>query len=86
MRVPCTNDRHKMHTALKHGPSAGIPELDEIVLAARHEKAHRRMPFNTLDVPSMASKDKFLPALRKDQTCTVESSLAVAKQSSLGKN
>ena len=49
----------------KRSPSAGIPELDEIVLAARHEKTHRRMPFNTLDVPSMASKDTFLATLRK---------------------
>jgi hypothetical protein len=49
----------------KCSPSAGIPELDEIVLAARHEKAHRWMPFNTLDVPSMASKDTFLAATRK---------------------
>jgi hypothetical protein len=49
----------------KRSPSAGIPELDEIVLTARHEKTHRRMPFNTLDVPSMASKDTFLAALRK---------------------
>ena len=49
----------------KPSPSAGIPELDEIVLATRHEKAHRRMPFDTLNVPSMASKDTFLAALRK---------------------
>jgi len=49
----------------KRSPSAGIPELDEIVLAARHEKTHRRMPFNTLDVPSMAGKDTFLAAFRK---------------------
>ena len=49
----------------KRGPSAGIPELDEIVLAARHEKTHRRMPFNTLDIPSVASKDTFLTTLRK---------------------
>jgi hypothetical protein len=33
----------------------------------------------------MASKDTFLAALRKDQMCMVESSLAVAKQSSSGK-
>ena len=49
----------------KRSPSAGIPELNEIVLAARHEKTHRRMPFNTLDVPSMAGKDTFLTALCK---------------------
>ena len=46
-------------------PSARIPEFDEIVLAARHEQAHRWVPFNALDVPSMASKDTLLAALRK---------------------
>jgi hypothetical protein len=30
----------------------GSPELDEIVLAARLEQAHRWVPFNTHDVPS----------------------------------
>ena len=49
----------------KRSPSAGIPELDEIVLAARHKKTHCRMPFNALDVPSMASEDTFLAALRE---------------------
>ncbi len=49
----------------KRGPSAWIPELDEIVLAARHQQTHRRVPFNTLDVPTMTSKDTFLAALRK---------------------
>jgi hypothetical protein len=54
-----------MRVRRKRSPSAGIPELDEIVLAARHEKAHCWMPLNTLDVPSMASRDTFLAALRK---------------------
>lgn len=49
----------------KRSPSAGIPKLDEIVLAARHKKTHRRMPFDTLDVPSMASENAFFAALRK---------------------
>ena len=70
----------------KRSPSAGIPELDEIVLAARHKKTYRRVPFNALDVPSMASKDTFLAALCKGPNAhgTVESSLAVAKLSPSG--
>lgn len=47
------------------GPSAGIPELDEIVLAARYKQAHRWVPLDALDVPSMAGKDALLAALRK---------------------
>lgn len=62
-RVPMTGT--KCIQRRKRSPSAGIPELDEIVLAARHEKTHRRMPFNTLDVPSMTSKNTFFAALRK---------------------
>lgn len=49
----------------ERSPSAWIPELDEIVLASRHEQAHRWVPLNALDVPSMAGKDTFLSALRK---------------------
>ena len=48
----------------ERNPSAGIPEIDEIFLAARHEQAHRWVPFIALDVPSMAGKDAFLAALR----------------------
>ena len=47
----------------KRSTSSRIPELDEIVLAARHKETYheyRRVPFNALDVPSMASKDTFL--------------------------
>ena len=65
MSVPVPMTATKCIQRRKRSPSAGIPELDEIVLAARHEKTHRRMPFNTLDVPPMASKDTFLAALRK---------------------
>ena len=49
----------------ERSPSAGIPELDEIVLAPRHEQTHRWVPLDALDVPSMACKDTFLAALRK---------------------
>ena len=47
----------------ERGSSAGIPELDEIVLAAGHEQAHRRMPLDALDVPSVTRKDAFLSTL-----------------------
>ena len=49
----------------ERSPSAGIPEIDEIVFATRHEQAHRWVSFNALDVPSMAGKDAFLVGLRK---------------------
>ncbi len=48
------------------GSSAGVPERDQIVLAARaarHEQVHRWVPLDILDVPSVASKDLFLSTL-----------------------
>ena len=45
------------------GSSAGVPERDQIVLAARHEQGHRWLPLDVLDVPSVASKDPFLSTL-----------------------
>jgi hypothetical protein len=45
--------------------SAGIPELDQIVLTPRYEQAHRWAPLDALDVPSVAGKDALLSALRE---------------------
>ena len=45
------------------GSSAGVPERDQIVLAAQHEQGHRWVPLDILDVPSVASKDPFLSTL-----------------------
>ncbi len=45
------------------GSSAGVPERDQIVLAARHEQGHRWVPLDILDVPSVSSKDPFLSTL-----------------------
>jgi hypothetical protein len=42
------------------GSSAGVPERDQIVLAARHEQVYRWVPLDILDVLSVASKDPFL--------------------------
>lgn len=47
------------------GSGAGIPELDEIIFAARDKQAHRWVPFDALDVPSVAGKNTLLTALRE---------------------
>ena len=47
----------------ERGSSAGIPELDQIVLTPRYEKAHRWVSLDELDVPSVASKDALLSTL-----------------------
>jgi hypothetical protein len=49
----------------ERGSRARVPELDEIVLAARHQESHRRVPLDAFDVPSMASQDPFLPTFCK---------------------
>ena len=57
------------------GSSAGVPERDQVDLAAQHEQVHRWVPLDILDVPSIASKDPFLLTPVKDQTREVEPSL-----------
>ena len=49
----------------ERGSSAGIPELDQIVLTPRYEQAHRWVPLDALDVPSVAGKDPLLSTLRE---------------------
>ena len=43
------------------GSSAGVPEHDQIVLAARHEQVHRWVP---LDIESSLTEDSFV--VRRD--------------------
>ena len=45
------------------GSSAGVPERDQFVLAARHGQGHRWVALDILDVPSVSSKDPFLSTL-----------------------
>jgi hypothetical protein len=49
----------------ERGSRARVPELDEIVLAARHQESHRGVPLDAFDVPPMAGQDPFLPTFRK---------------------
>jgi len=49
----------------ERGSSAGIPELDQIVLAPQYEQAHRWVPLDELDVPSVAGKDALLTTLHE---------------------
>ena len=49
----------------ERGAGAGIPELDEVVLAAGHEQTHGRVPLDALDVPAVSSEDALFAALGK---------------------
>jgi hypothetical protein len=49
------------------GSSSRIPELDQIVLAARYKEAHCWVPLDAFDIPSAAGKDALLLTLRERQ-------------------
>jgi hypothetical protein len=78
--VPLERVRYVHWQRHKRGSSLGIPELDQIVLAARHKEAHCWVPLDVFDVTSVAGKEALLSTLRERLDPTVESSLAVANR------
>ena len=66
-----------------HGSISGIPELDQIVLSARHKEVHRWVPFDAFDVPTWLVKIRSSRLPAKDYMRMVESSLAVTNCASL---
>lgn len=47
----------------ERGARARVPELDEVVFAARHEQAHSRVPLDALDVPPVSGEHALFAAL-----------------------
>jgi len=64
----------------ERGSSSGIPDLDQIVLAARHKEAHCWVPLDAFDIPSVAGEDALLSTLHERPDPTAESSLTAANR------
>jgi len=61
--VPLERVRYVRWQRHGRGSSSGIPELDQISLAARHKEAHFWVPLDAFDVTSAAGKDALLSTL-----------------------
>jgi hypothetical protein len=64
-RLPLLLERVRYVQRDERGSSSGIPELDQIVLAARHKVAHCWVLLDAFDVPSVAGEDALLSTLRE---------------------